>query len=118
MGEITLGDIATALAFAVALGGSIGAVVNALKKALTKLFEDQTKEIGDKLDKQGDAIKRIDSDNGKNFLVQVLSEAERGVNLTEMERIRLSEQYDHYIDGGGNSYIKDWYTRLKKEGKL
>ena len=118
MGSLTLGDVAAALAFVVALGGSIGAIVKALKKALQGLFDEQTEEIGEKIDKQGEAIKRIDSDNGKNFLVQVLSEAERGVKLTEMERIRLSEQYDHYIAEGGNSYIKDWYARLKSEGKL
>lgn len=122
MGAITLGDVAAALAFVVALGGSIGAIVRALKKALEKtlgsLFDEQTKNINARLDKSDEAIAKLDMDNCKNYIVQALSAAERGTKLTKEELIRLSEEYDHYTKNGGNSYIVEWHNRLNEEGKL
>ena len=87
MGAITLGDIATALAFVVALGGSIRAIVKAIKKALNGLFETQTKVITERLDKTDTALAKLDMDNCKNYIVQSLSSAERGVKLTKEELI-------------------------------
>ena len=118
MGTLTLGDIATALAFVVALGGSIGAIVKTIKKALDGLFETQTKVITERLDKTDAAVAKLDMDNCKNYIVQALSSAERGAKLTKEELIRLSEEYDHYTKNGGNSYIVEWHDRLNKEGKL
>ena len=118
MSNITLGDIATALAFIVALGGSIGAVVKAIKKALQGMFDEQTKSINERLDKSDKAIAKLDMDNCKNFIVQTLSSAERGTVLTKEELIRLSEEYDHYTGEGNNSYIVEWHDKLKREGKL
>ena len=118
MSEITLGDIATALAFLVALGGSIVAIVVAIKKVLKNLFDEQFKAIVERLNKTDERIKSLDSDNCKNFLVQTLSAAERGEKLTTEERMRLAEEFQHYTDGGGNSYIKEWHERLKGEGKI
>ena len=51
MDKITLGEIATALAFLVALGGSIVAIITAFKKALKKLLDDQLKAIIDRLNR-------------------------------------------------------------------
>ena len=118
MGTLTLNDIASALAFIVALGGSIGAVVAAVKKLLKKLFDEQTDNINKRLDKQEEAISKLDQDNCKNYIVQALSAVERGTVLTKEELIRLSEEYDSYTKHGGNSYIKEWHERLKTEGKL
>lgn len=118
MGSLTLGDIAAALAFVVALGGSIGAIVKALKKALQGLFDEQTETINKRLDKTDAAVAKLDMDNCKNYIVQALSAAERGTKLTKEELIRLSEEYDHYTKNGGNSYIVEWHNRLNEEGKL
>ena len=118
MDKITLGDLAAALAFLVALGGSIVAIVMAIKKVLKKLFDDQMKSIGERLDQTDKRIDRLDADNCKNFLVQTLSAAERGENLTTEERMRLAEEFEHYTAAGGNSYIKDWHTRLHDAGKI
>ncbi len=118
MESLTLGGIAAALAFVVALGGSIVAIVRAIRKILQNLFQEQTVQINQRLDEQEKSIKKIDEENCKNFLVQILSSAERGDSLTEMEKIRLSEQFEHYTAGGGNSYIKDWKAKLKEAGKL
>lgn len=118
MGTLTLGDVAAALAFVVALGGSIGAIVKTIKKVLNGLFEEQTKNINARLDKSDAAIAKLDMDNCKNYIVQALSAAERGTKLTKEELIRLSEEYDNYTQHGGNSYIVEWHDRLKDEGKL
>lgn len=118
MGALTLNDVSVALAFVVGLGGSVVALVRAIRKILQTLFQEQTVQINQRLDKQEQSIQKIDEENCKNFLVQILSSAERGDSLTEMEKIRLSEQFEHYTAGGGNSYIKDWKAKLKEAGKL
>lgn len=69
------------------------------------------KDVTERLD-------RVDMQQTKNFLVRTLADLERDVALTETEKERLKEQYDHYISKGGNSYIKDKYDALKKGGKI
>lgn len=118
MGEITLNDLAGFLAFIAGLGGSIVAILAGIKKVLKKLFDEQLKGISTRLDKTDERIEKIDSDNCKNYIVQTLSAAERGERLTTEEKIRLAENFQHYTDAGGNSYIKDWHARLKSEGKI
>lgn len=118
MDKITLGDIATALAFIVAFGGSIVAIVAGIKKALKALLKEQMEEINKRMDKTDAKIDKVDYDNCKNFLVQILSQVERGEKLTTEEKIRLAEEFEHYTANGGNSYIKDWHTRLHDEGRI
>lgn len=100
MEQITLGEIAKALAFVVALGGSVTSIILGVRKVIKKLLEP------------------LILDQCKDFLVQTLSEAERGTVLTEMEKLRLAERFETYTKMGGNSYIKDWYNRLKNDGKI
>lgn len=118
MEQITLGEIAKAVALLAGLGGSIVGILAGIKKILKKLFDEQLKSIGERLDKTDSRIDKIDSDNCKNYIVQTLSAAERGERLTTEEKIRLAENFQHYTDAGGNSYIKDWHARLKQEGKI
>ena len=107
MGAITLEEIAYTRAFLVGLGGSVGVIIRALNKAIKKAFEPVYT-----------LLNKIEMDRRKDFLVQILSSADRGEKLTEMERIRLAENYGEYIAHDGNSYIKEWHERLKNEGKL
>ena len=100
MEQITLGEIAKAVAFIVALGGSVTSIILGVRKVIKKLLEP------------------LILDQCKDFLVQTLSEAERGTVLTEMEKLRLAERFETYTKMGGNSYIKDWYNRLKNDGKI
>lgn len=100
MEQLTLGEIAKALAFIVALGGSVASIILGVRKVIKKLLEP------------------LVLDQCKDFLVQTLSEAERGTVLTEMEKLRLAERFETYTKMGGNSYIKDWYNRLKNDGKI
>ena len=100
MEQLTLGEIAKALAFIVTLGGSVASIILGVRKVIKKLLEP------------------LVLDQCKDFLVQTLSEAERGTVLTEMEKLRLAERFETYTKMGGNSYIKDWYNRLKNDGKI
>lgn len=106
MESITLGDIAKVLAFIVALGGSVLTIARTILKGIKKSLDPLYK-----------LIETSNLEAAKDFLVQILSAAERG-EITEVEKIRLAERFEYYTKHGGNSYIKEWHTRLKEEGKL
>lgn len=118
MGELTLEQIGAALAFIVGIGGSIGVILKGIGKMLKKLLDEQTKSLVKRLDKIDERLDKVDSDNCKNYIVQALSSAERGVQLSTEERMRLAEEFEHYTASGGNSYIKEWHSRLQKDGKI
>ena len=116
--NINLADVGAWIAFLAALIGSCGAIFAAVQKVLKKLFATQTKDIQTRLDSQGEAIKRVDLENCKNFLVSFLSRCERGDKIDEIEKARFWEQYEHYRELGGNAYIGNKVESLKKEEKL
>jgi len=107
MEQITLGDLARWAAFAVALGGSIAAIIRGVNKAVGKLLEPVVKQI-----------ESVDRENCKNFLVTFLAETERGQEHDQIELERFHEQFEHYKSIGGNSYIKAKVEKLKAAGKL
>ena len=107
MEQISLGDIASWAAFIVALGGSVAAIINGVKKVMEKLLEPIKSQI-----------KAVDMENCKNYLVTFLAAVERGQEHDEIELERFHEQLGHYQQIGGNSYIKSKVEKLKKEGKL
>ena len=63
-------------------------------------------------------IEKVELANGKNYLVQALAKIESGQELTPVEKERFWENYDRYVELGGNSYIHSTTERCKKEGKL
>lgn len=100
MEQLTLEQIARGVAFLVALGGSVAAIIRGVKKVVEKLLEP------------------LSLDNAKNYLVPFLSKVERGEPVDEIELERFHEEYTFYTDHGGNSYIKSRVAKLQKEGKL
>lgn len=118
METITLSDISTALTFLLALGGSVVAIVSSVKKALKGLFKEQMDEISKRLDQQEKSIQKIDLENCKNFLVSYLAKAEVDAAYDEIETQRFWEEYQHYTEAGGNSYIKEKVKKLQQQGKL
>lgn len=102
MENITLGQIATTLAFIVALLGSIKYLKNELDKSINKTLEPLNKTIRD-----------LDVSQCKNYLVCFLGKVEQGVELDEVEIERAYEVYDHYTDDlKQNSYIHDKWVKL------
>lgn len=106
--NITLGQIGTFVAYVFALGTGCSYIVKQVKKA----FDNGLKPITERIDK-------IDKNTTMNFLVRCFGEIDRGIQLDEATKMRVYEQYGHYInDLKGNTYIHDTYERLKREGKL
>ena len=118
MESITLGQIALAITFIVGLISGASYLKTNLKKWVSESLKDEFKSLDDKIKEIQRRVDDVDLENCKNFLVQQLSAAERGVKWDEIERERFYEQYQHYKDKGGNSYIKAKVERLKSEGSL
>lgn len=104
MENITLGQVANALAFIIALVGSISALLVGIKKIFSKQLEPIST-----------VIKQLDINQCKNYLVRFLADVENGEKLDNVEIERAYEVYDHYTkDLHGNSYIHDKWERLMK----
>ena len=116
--NITLGVLSATVIFLAGLIGGIKYLKSVLKDSLTEMFKEQFQAINDKLDSLDSKIGKVDMQSCKNFLVRFLSDVENGGPMHPSEKQRFWEEYEHYLVSGGNSYIKEWAERLKKEGKL
>ena len=118
MEGITLGQIALTVTFLVGLISGIGYLKTNLKKWVTDSLKDEFRSLDSRIKDLQKQVNDVDIENCKNCLVQQLSDAERGVKWDEIELERFYEQYEHYQEKGGNSYIKSKVEKLKAEGKL
>ena len=125
MENITLGQIAVIVAFLAALITGGVKIKDAVKKWLTTVLKenfDQQKKETDEIKKTVEDIKAqlatVDLENCKNYLVTFLAEVERGEIKDEIEIQRFYEEYSHYTDKGGNSYVKEKFAKLKQKGYL
>ena len=125
--NLTLGEIAIALAFIAGLYASIKQIKKVIKESIEQVVSTSVKNTLDaeftttnkKLDDVQAAVQKLDVYTTKNFLVRYLADIERGEVIFESEKQRFWEEYDHYTDElKENSYIKEWVARLKEEGKL
>lgn len=106
MEEITLGQIKDAIIFLTAILGGIGVLYGLLMTGIKKLLEPINNEL------QNEKMQRLKTD-----LTTFMYLAEFG-NLSNEQKIRAHEEYDMYIDMGGNSWVKEKMERLHKENKL
>lgn len=107
MKNITLGQIATILAFIVGLLGSV--------KYLSKEIKNQVNKT---LEPINNSIKELDVGQCKNFLVRFLADVENGKILDQVEIERAYEIYDHYTnDLKQNSYIHKRWEELMEVKK-
>ena len=118
MENITIGEIAVAVAFLVTFIGGIGGLTKSLKGWIVKANKEQMDEISKGMKDLGDRIDAVDMQATKNFLVARLSEVEKGTPMDEIEAERFWEEFEHYSKIGGNSYIKRKVDQLKTEGKI
>ena len=108
MANITLGQMSDALLFIVEFVGVIITIIVAMKKILDK----QLTPIVEKIDK-------LDKNQCRNYLVNFLADIEQGISKDETQIKRACEVYDHYSDDlKCNSYVKDKWEKLKREGKI
>lgn len=106
MGNVTLGQISTTLAFIVAFISSIAY----LKKMLVNSIDKTLKPINKKIDS-------LELSSVKTDLVNFLVLAEQGQASRE-QIMNAYELFDRYDKLGGNGYVHSKWERLKKEGKL
>lgn len=68
---ITLGQIATVIAFIVALYGGVKYLKKEVKEAITEMLTDQFKGVDDKLDNDNKRIKKLEEEMG--FMYKAIS---------------------------------------------
>lgn len=118
MDKITLGQLSTALGVIVALISSVLFIKARLKGLLDMLFKEQLKAIDERIENINIHINKVDLENCKNYLITFLASLENGDEKTEIEYERFYEEYKHYKDLGGNSYVERRVEQFKAEGKL
>ena len=107
MTEITIGQIATLVAFIATLASGITILITQLKKALKKALREEFDGLKGDIKELQSRVENVDVESTKNFLVLFLARVDRGENVDEIERERFWEQYQHYRNHNGNSYIKN-----------
>lgn len=115
---MTIGQAATYLSVAAGIIGSVTILYNAVRKLLTGMLQEQTKDISKQIGGLSDRVDGMRMDQCKNFIISCVADVERGAELTEMQMQRFSECYDYYIAHKGNGYIRGKVTKLQESGKL
>ena len=129
MEQITLGQIASFLAFVLALGGSITGILAISKKPFQKRDDEMKKFIALTVKTEVDPlketmarieseVKKTDKEACKNFLVSFLANVDRGEPIDEIEKQRFYEEWEHYEAAGGNGYLHAKVARLKEKGLI
>lgn len=107
MENITLEQVALALAFLVGLIGSIKYLLNEMNKRVDKTLEPINKKIDN-----------LESSSIKTDLVNMINDLEHNVPKSQIQKLNAHELYDRYSKLGGNSYVHEHWESLKKEGKI
>lgn len=118
MENITLGQIALAVAFIVGLWTGVDTLVKKINTATEKALKEALKPTNEKIDSLSKKIDSVDLNSTKNFIVTTIEDIEKGMAIDETTKQRLYEQIEHYYKLGGNSYIKDKIDYLKKKNYL
>ena len=87
-------------------------------EAMSKPINDKLDALTENVNSLKKDIQYVDLQQTKNYVVMTLARIERGEYLSETEEERFIEQYQHYIDHGGNSYVKTKHDALKEQGKI
>lgn len=104
MESITLGQVAGVLIYVASIIGAWALISKSIKKQIDKLFSPIRNDI-----------KEVDKSQCKNYLVRFLKDVENDKLLSEVEKERAYECYEHYVkDLNGNSYVHDWWEKLMK----
>ena len=100
----------------------LGAIATTLGVIATTIIQtkqaNKKENIEKKLDQIRVALKNEKMDRCKVDLINIMSRVEKGYILNECEKSILHEEKKDYNDLGGDSYVDDFWDRLKEEGKL
>lgn len=117
--NLTLEEVSAAILFLVALIGGVKYLKKEIKDFLDKLLDSKFKTTNDKIDNMASALRTLDVQTTRNFLVRYLADIERGQYIYDSEKQQFWNEYDHYIkELKENSFIEKWVERLEEQGKL
>lgn len=106
--QITVADIASLIIGLVTFIKAVEYIVKGLSDNFLNNVRKSIEPINRRLD-------NIDKEQCKNYLIQCFHENR---DLSEFEKQRVHEVYQHYRELGGNSYIKEEFERMQDSGKL
>lgn len=106
--QITVVDIVSFVVALVAFIKAVEYIIRGVSNNLLNMVRKSVEPIKRRLDD-------IDKEQCKNYLTQCFHEDRK---LSEFEKQRVHEVYQHYRNLGGNSYIKEEFERLQDEGKF
>ena len=118
MGNWTIEQIGASLTLLVGLIASIIYLKKRIKEWVEFILNDKFKALNGRIDTIERKIDKVDMETCKNFLVRFLADVENGTTILPQEDQRFWEEYQHYVDNKGNSYIAEWVEKLKKKGLL
>ena len=117
--NLTFEEISAGILFIVAFIGGVKYLKKELVNFLNNLLDSKFKTTNSKIDDVATALRTLDVQTTRNFLVRYLADIERGQFIYDTEKEQFWKEYDHYIDElKENSFIKKWVERLEDEGKL
>lgn len=117
--NLTLEQISAGLLFIVALIGGIKYLKKEIVNFFDKLLDSKFKTTNGKIDDLARALRTLDVQTTRNFLVRYLADIERGQYIYDSEKQQFWNEYDHYIkELKENSFISKWVEHLEDEGKL
>lgn len=119
MENITIGQVAAAVAFLVALGVGFKTLKDWTVTAIKAAVKEELGQLSGEIKELRTELKKEDKEKTKNFLVARLNEIENGETWSDIERQRFYEQYDHYTnDLNGNTYIKTAVKKYEDAGSI
>lgn len=116
--QISLGDIAVALAFVAGAIGSIGVICKAASKWFHKVLKSELDPINEKLNKLEKKHDLSDREHAKNYIVRFLADVEQEEEIDQDELRCFWDNYELYKAMGGNSYVHEKVEKLKAKGLL
>lgn len=120
MQGVTVSEIAAAIALIAGIVGGLTTIFKLLSKYATKWLQANLQPINDKIDFQREASKKFHLGYYQDFLVEFMTDLEKGEHKSEVEMKNFHKNYDIYTSPEycGNSFVHEKYEQLKKAGKV
>ena len=118
MDGLTIGAIVAGIGVILTLISGLKTLDGHLKGYVKSAMKEETQSIKQEISGIQDQLKKVDLESCKNYLVTQIAAIDRGDRMTETQAERFWEQFEHYKQTGGNSYIKHKVETMQQEGKI
>ena len=113
--QIKVADVVTFVIGVVTFLKAVEYIAKDFYDKISNSITENTKPISIRLDVIEAQMTKIDKEQCKSFLTQTLNADHE---LSETEKQRIYEVYQHYRELGGNSYIKEEFEKMQDKGKI